>query len=262
MKGHPTRTLLFGIFVTAARPLTAGQVSRLASPLGISSSNAKSHLTRLVAEGALERSGPVRLAKYAPSPSQVNLVDGINARLRAETPEPDLEIWDGGWLMLVLSPPQDRTNRKQMQASLWFDGFRAVSGSSDTYLRPAWPKQWAISRARLYPGTCTYGGLLTPFRQSKVDAMYCLDELDREAKALAQWVRRRKTRGSNAQAFAELLDVGGRVAHLIVHDPRLPPALWNNRTGLRELIRSYQEFERRTSPAAQRFVEDSVSSGD
>src|SRR6185503_14638788 len=98
MKGDSTRTFLFGIFVTAGRPLTAGQVSRLASPLGISSSNAKSHLTRLVAEGALERSGPVRLAKYAPSPSQTDLVEGINARLRAETLEQDLEVWDGGWL--------------------------------------------------------------------------------------------------------------------------------------------------------------------
>ena len=73
---------------------------------------------------------------------------------------------------------------------------------------------------------------------------------------------RRKTPSSNAHAFAELLDAGGRVARLIVHDPRLPPVLWNDRTGLRELIRSYQEFERLITPAAQRFVEDSVSSGD
>jgi len=262
MKRHPTRTLLFGIFVTAGRPLTAGQVSRLASPLGISSSNAKSHLTRLVAEGALERSGPVRLAEYTPSSSQMGLVDGINTRLRAETLGPDIETWDGGWLMLVLSPPQNRTKREQMRAALWFDGFRAVSGSSDTYLRPAWPKQWAISRARLYPGTCSYGGLLTPLGQSKLDAMYGLDELDREAKALDRWVGRRQTPRSNARAFAELLNAGGRVAHLIVHDPRLPPVLWNNRTGLRELIRSYQEFERRIAPAAQCFVEDSVSSRD
>jgi hypothetical protein len=149
-----------------------------------------------------------------------------------------------------------------MHASLWFDGFRAVPGSRDTYLRPAWPKQWVISRARLYPGTCAYGGLLAPLGEPKIDAMYCLDELDREAKALAGWVGRRKAPRSNARAFAELLDVGGRVAHLIVHDPRLPRVLWNNRTGLRDLIRLYQEFERRISPAAQRFVEDSVSAGD
>jgi DNA-binding transcriptional regulator PaaX len=204
----------------------------------------------------------VRLAKYVPSPSQAGLVDGINARLRPETFEHDLEIWDGGWLILVLSPPQNRAKREQMHASLWFDGFRAVSGSSETYLRPAWPKQWAIRRARLYPGTCAYGGLLTPLGESEIDAMYSLDELDREAKALAGWIGRRKIPGSNAKAFAELLEAGGRVARLIAHDPRLPPELWNKRTGLRELIRSYQEFEKRITPAAQRFVHDSVSAGD
>ena len=148
-----------------------------------------------------------------------------------------------------------------MRVSLWFDGFRAVSDATDTYLRPAWPKQRAISRARLYPGTCTYGCLLTPLCESKLQAMYCLDELDREAKALARWVGRRKVPGSNAHAFAELLDAGGRVARLIVHDPRLPPDLWNNRTGLRELIHSYDEFEKRMKPAAQCFIEESLSSG-
>lgn len=258
MKGQHTRTLLFGIFVTAGRPLTATQVNRLAAPLGISSTNAKSHLTRLVAEGALERSGAVRYAKYAPSPSQATVVEGIQARLRAETVEPEREAWDGGWLMLALKAPRNRTEREQLRTSLWFDGFRAVAESSDTYLRPAWPKIWAIDRARQYPGTCTYGGLLEPLGWAKLEAMYSLNDLDREANKLAHWIRERKTPLSNARAFALRLDVGGRLARLIAHDPRLPPVLWNNRTGLRELVRAYHEFEERVRPAAQRFVEDSV----
>ena len=258
MKRQPTRTLLFGVFVTAGQPLTASQVSRLVAPLEISSTNAKSHLTRLVAEGALERSGPVRSAKYAPSASQATVVDGIHARLRAETVEPELEEWDGGWLMLALNAPRNRTEREQLRTSLWFDGFRAVADSSDTYLRPAWPKVWAIARVRQYPGTCTYGGLLEPLGWAKLEAMYSLDDLDREARKLARWIQQRKAPVSNAGAFALRLDVGGRLTHLIAHDPRLPPVLWNNRMGLRELVRAYHEFEERVRPAAQRFIEESV----
>jgi len=252
MKEQRTRTLLFGIFVTAGRPLSANQVSRLAAPLGVSATNTKSHLTRLVREGALKRSGPVRLATYTPSPSQTTLVEGINLRLRAE---PIIEPWDGGWLMLVLRAPRGRGERESVQASLWFDGFRAVTGSVHTYMRPAWPKEWAVTRAIRYPGVCIFGGLLEPLGRPTLDVMYHLDDLDREASKLANWIGRRKAPPSGARAFAMLLDVGGRLARLISHDPRLPPILWGNRTGLRELIRSYHEFDRRVRPLAQSFVD-------
>src|SRR5260221_13459248 len=101
MASGSTRTLLFGIFVLAGRRLTAAQVIRAARPLRISPSNVKSHLTRLVAEGAMERHGPVRLAEYGIARNQVGVVEGIAARLRENTEEP----WDGGWLMLSPQTP-------------------------------------------------------------------------------------------------------------------------------------------------------------
>lgn len=254
MENDRTRTLLFGIFVTTARPLTASQICRLAAPLGISSNNVKSHLTRLVAEGALDRSGPVRLATYAPSRSQATLVEGIEARLRTDNPE-NHEAWDGGWLMLAWNAPRSRTERERIRAALWFDGFRPVSPRKDTYVRPAWPKQWAVSRAQRYEGTCMYGRLLEPIGRPKFDAMYSLEDFEREAKTLARWVSQRRRPTSNAHAFALLLDVGGRLARLIAHDPRLPPVLWGNRAGLTKLIQAYRKFERRVRLMALRFVE-------
>jgi DNA-binding transcriptional regulator PaaX len=246
------------MFVTAGRPLTANQVSRLAAPLGISSTNAKSHLTRLVAEGALERKGPVRLAEYAPAPNQSAIVTGIRERLRAENFAPNCKPWDGGWLMLVVRMPRDRTERERTRASLWFDGFRAAPGSSDTYMRPAWPKKWAVERARVYPGACVYGGLLAPLGQSKLNAMYRLNDLDREAKKLAHWIGERKIAKPGGSAFAVWMDVGGRMARLVAHDPRLPPELWDGRTGLGELVCAYRDFEERVTPAARGFIEEAI----
>ena len=77
-----TRTALFGLFVVAGRRLTTPQVIRLAAPLGVSATNVKSHLTRLVAEGVLERSGPPRQATYWPSARHATVVTRIEERLR------------------------------------------------------------------------------------------------------------------------------------------------------------------------------------
>jgi len=137
--------------------------------------------------------------------------------------------------------PRGRRDRDRVRASLWFDGFRPIS--RDAFVRPAWPAAWAEARARQYAGLCIRGKLLeaTPdFYTGYQDA------LDREAKQLASWIRERTKRiPSDAdRVFAERLRVGGRVARLIGHDPRLPPELWGNRTGLQALRQAYVEFER------------------
>src|SRR5579859_6456260 len=64
------RTTIIGMLLLAERSLSAPQLIRLASPLGLSATNVKSHLTRMVAEGVLRREGSVRLAVYAPSADQ------------------------------------------------------------------------------------------------------------------------------------------------------------------------------------------------
>lgn len=251
MAPSSTRTTLFGIFAVARRNLTAAQVITLARPLGISATNAKSHLTRMVAEGVLERTGPKRAALYGPSPGQAAVVAGIDARLESD-PE---ERWDGEWIFLALKMPAARGQRDHLRASLWFDGFRPWDGS--TFVRPAWPKAWAQARARWYlariPGLAVHGPLLgnVPVRR-----LYDLDALDREARALARRIRaKRAPTRSPARAFAARLEIGGLVARLVGHDPRLPRSLWGKRTGMRELSRQFARFERRTAPPAQRFLE-------
>jgi DNA-binding transcriptional regulator PaaX len=244
-----TRTLLFGIFVLAGRKLTATQVIALARPLGILPTTVKSQLTRMVADGALRRAGPVRRARYWPSPTQAAVVEGIVARLE----EPSSEPWDCSWLMLTLRLPANRARRERLRASLWFDGFRPWAPY--TFVRPAWPKRWALSLAHT-AGLCVCGTPVDSIKDADVSTLYGLDSLDREARRLARWIRDlRLPTGSAAGVFAARLTVGGLVARLIGHDPRLPEILWGKRRGMRELVREYRRFVQRCVPAAQRFLE-------
>lgn len=253
-----TRTLLFGIFVMARRPLTASQVIALAQPLRISATNVKSHLTRMVREGALRRTGPVRLARYAPSFSQAMVAEGIHARLEATQ-----ESWDRSWLLLTLRMPSRRSGRDRLRAELWFDGFRPWA--PELFVRPAWPRRWALERARRHlakaPGLCVCGALLGSKRTGSIKAadlaaLYDLDALDREASRLARRISRLPIRNRSAgRAFATRLKAGGEVARLVGHDPRLPPVLWGGRGGMRRLIRTFRRFDSRVAPIAQRFLD-------
>ena len=253
-----TRSTLFGVFVLVGRPLTAAEVIRLIRPLGISATNAKSHLTRLVAEGALDRTGPVRARLYAPSRTQSVVVQGIRLRLQQEP----TEAWDGTWVALTLRLPTDRRRRERLTASLWFDGFRPWAPG--TFLRPAWPERWVLDRARHYlahaPGFSLRGAFVESLNLRQVAKLYELAELDRQARALTGWIRRQESSRSTAErTFAASLKVGGAVARLVGHDPRLPPELWGQRRGMRDLVRAYNRVDARLTPLARKFVEQVVA---
>src|SRR5262249_55206203 len=137
------------------RPLTATQLIALAHPLGLSATNVKSHLTRMVAEGVLERQGRARLATYRPTNDQLLVINGVKARLRERRDA----AWAGEWVMLTLRLPRTRRDRERLRAALWFDGFRPAS--LDVFVRPAWPLAWAENRATGYAaavgGVCLKG---------------------------------------------------------------------------------------------------------
>jgi DNA-binding transcriptional regulator PaaX len=115
----------------SGRRMTAAQVIALARSIGVSATNLKRHLTRMVADGALQRSGPVHRALYWPSRSQAWIVEGILVRLQTVPSEP----WDRTWLILMLHMPSNRGAREQLRASLWFGGFRPWVPNA--FVRPA-----------------------------------------------------------------------------------------------------------------------------
>jgi len=206
-------------------------------------------------DGSLLRAGPRRLATYEPSASQKRVIEGIRVRL-AQVPCPS---WDGTWLLLSLRLPQHRAEREGLRASLWFDGFRPVS--PEVFVRPNWPLPWAGERFRAYlqalPGMCFQGQFLSP--RPDVRQLYDLDGLDAQARSLANWIRRRKARAIFPDsAFGERLNVGGRVARFIGHDPRLPPSVWGQRRGMAGVLHAFQKFEHHIAPLAQRFVRENL----
>jgi DNA-binding transcriptional regulator PaaX len=254
ISSEATRTTLFGILVVAEHPLTTGQIIALAKALGISATNVKSHLTRMVADGTVRRKGPRRFARYSPANKGQDLIQGIAARLHVQRDQP----WDGRWLVLMLRLPSDRSERGRVRDSLWFDGFRPWS--PEVYLRPSWPNQWALMRARAYVDSgmalCVHGEVLGAVNCGRVRAMYRLGALDRAAARLANEINAAVAgKRSGAEAFAARLNVGGRVARLIAHDPRLPAALWKSKGGMQELRSAYQRFERKIGSHAQEFVD-------
>jgi DNA-binding transcriptional regulator PaaX len=249
----PARSAIIGIMVLADRQLTAGQLIALAASIGLSASNVKSHLTRMVVEGTLERRGRTRFATYNVTMGEVNKIESIKARVTNHSESP----WDQSWFMLATRFPPQRAIRDQLRALLWFDGFRLVG--SEAFVRPAWPLPWAEERSREYAelafGICVRGSVISS--QAGFVKLYDLDGLNQEAKLLARRIRRKIASGlSPRKAFAARIRVGGEVAHLIGHDPRLPREIWGLRTGMSELVDSFRQFEQRVARQSQRFVNE------
>jgi DNA-binding transcriptional regulator PaaX len=248
------RTTIIGILVLAERSLSAAQLIRLASPLGLSATNVKSHLTRMVAEGVLRRQGPARLAVYAPSADQMAVIQGIQARLR-----PREESWDGTWMMLALHNLPDRGQRAKQRAVLWFDGWRAVCPNA--FVRPAWPPE-NVEAARHYSqhglGFCICGTFVAA--PQDLPDLYDLQGLDAEAQRLTAWIGRRHANAMSPRAaFAERMKVGERVAQFIGHDPLLPAGVWGRRSGMRQMLSAYLRFEERIAPRALIFLEHGIT---
>lgn len=245
-----TRTTLFGLFVIAGRPLTARMAIALAAPLGVSATNVKSHLTRLVAEGALVRKGPVRKATYEPSRRQRAVIDGVNLRFAPKS----RARWNGRWVVATLGQDDRVDDRSEASAALWFDGFRPLAPG--VHARPDWPRGWALDRARFHAGASGFSLTAKPSPESeeRLEALYDLAALDAEACALAADLDARRRETDPARAFAARLAAGGDVARLLGHDPYLPAELWGEKRGFERLAAAYRRLDAEISPAAQQFL--------
>ena len=246
-----------GILLTSGCRLTASQLVALAAPFGISATNVKSHLTRMVAEAVLRREGRTRLATYEPTKTQAYFNDSIRERLSGKRQRP----WDSTWLQLTVQPSRIRSERDRLHFGLWFAGFRPIA--ANVYLRPAWPVPWAEKEARRFAeaaaGVCLRGPVLTS--PTDLNQLYDLHHLDSEATALASRIRRKIRAGLSPQrAFIERMRVGGEVVRLIGHDPRLPDEIWGERHGVQNLVQAFSDFESAVQKPATAFVQQLVHS--
>ena len=252
-----TRSRIFGVLVLVGEALSARELVALCRPLGISATNVKSHLTRLVAEAALRRTGPRRNHRYAVSPQHQELVHAVSSRL-IWVPA---DRWDEQWLMVAMRPQTQRGQRQRLRSRLWFDGFRPCG--PDTYLRPAWPPAWAVARAKALAGAasaCVMGPLVGALRVDQVRKLYRLTLIDTQACRLARRIAALGARRADpAGAFRDRLTVGGLMVDLVSHVPNLPREIWGDLTGLQDLRSAYADFEARVVGPAETFVEEILS---
>jgi phenylacetic acid degradation operon negative regulatory protein len=253
-----TRTRMFGVLVLVGKPVSAPELVTLCRPLGISATNVKSHLTRMVAEGVVFRTGPRRAHRYTISPQRQAIVQAISRRLESER----AERWDGHWLMVALKPQTSRADRQRLRDSLWFDGFRPCG--PDTYVRPAWPSAWAVARGQSLASVasaCVKGPFVGTLHLGQVRKLYRLTSLDAQARKLVRQIQTVADGvDSPEDAFKARLTIGGLVVGLMSHVPNLPREIWQDLTGLRDLRLAYSRFEARVDGRADAFVKAIMSS--
>lgn len=254
-----TRSELFGLLLTVERA-TAPQLIALAAPLGISASNVKSHLSRLVAEGTVRREGEVRRAVYSLTEKHQAVVEGITERLSEAQHAP----WDGSWLFLAMRMPTARGERDALRASLWFDGFRPWG--REVWLRPAWPIPWALTKVERYVergGWCVRGAIVGTVSIASIRSLYAVERLDREARNAASMISRKvRSLREDADAFAARHRLTAQVADIVARDPRLPAEIWPNPQGMTALRTAYRGLAAATAKPAAAFVASIVQVAD
>jgi len=259
MDSASTRAQMFGVLVLVGKPVSTRELVALCAPLGLSATNVKSHLTRLVSEGALFRTGPRRAHRYAISPRRQEIVTAISRRLETGPTEP----WDEQWLIVALKPPTDRSDRQRLRRVLWFEGFRPCG--PDTYLRPAWPSAWAVARAlslASVASACVIGELVGTLHLGQVRRLYRLASIDAQARRLVRRIQEIAEGVTDLEgAFKAQLTVGGLVVGLVSHIPSLPPEIWGDLPGVRDLQSAYSRFDARTAGHADAYVDSVVSQG-
>ena len=263
MDGERTRTLLFGLFLVAGREeLTTPDIVALAAPLGLTATNVRSHLTRLVARGDLVRRGGPRRARYRPSPRKEKAVAGIRFRLDFGA----TEKWDGRWVLLSIRPPSSRRERAALARRLRFDGFAPRGGG--THLRPLWPRRRVTERAAAYVsarnGIALCGLLLGVDPLDEARRRFRTHELKRAAARVeALFTKHRRRIRSAEDALALRLRLGGLVARTMATDPVLPAELWGGVDPMRRLATQYRRFEAhlvgRSAPAVTRALREGAA---
>lgn len=256
-----TRTTIIGLFMVSGRAhLSTGQLAKLGAAVGATSTNVKSHLTRMVADGSLLRSGQPGESVYAPSKRRRHVIDAIRDRIAESR-----EIWSGEWLLVTFDPPADRSERDHLRRHLLFDGFRKLAPGA--FARPAWPSEWSVARARRHAEKTRGRVIKGTFDEAPGDVdlnrLYGLAALERRARPLLREIQHLvRSIPVPREAFRQRMRIGSALARFLSEDPRLPPELWGPRKSMSLLARAYRRFEEVLTPLSDRYVREELGSGE
>lgn len=247
-----TRSIVIGLFVmTGESALTASQLIALGQQAGVTATNLKSHLTRMVADGSLIRTGTARCYAYAPSRSRRHVIDTIHGRFA-----PRRERWDGRWVVLALELPAERAARERLRKSLGFHGFRALHRM--TWVRPAWPRAEAVEQAERLAGrargTWFLGEPGVTGEVARLLRLFRLDQLERRAAQLLARMQSALQAAAPERAFAARLAIGEAIARLLSDVPDLPDECWGARRSVARVVDLYRTLEPALARRSDRLV--------
>jgi hypothetical protein len=106
------------------------------------------------------------------------------------------------------------------------------------------------------------GELVGTVDLGQVRRLYRLASIDAQARRLVRRIQEIAEGVTDLEgAFKAQLTVGGLVVGLVSHIPSLPPEIWGDLPGVRELQSAYSRFEARTAGRAGAYVDSVVWPG-
>jgi acetate kinase len=104
------------------------------------------------------------------------------------------------------------------------------------------------------------GPLVGTVHLGQVRKLYRLTLMNAQARRLARRIEAVGKRVNGPEdAFKARLMIGGQVVEFVSHVPSLPIEIWDDVTGVRDLISTYSRFEARVVVRANTFVREIVS---
>ena len=260
--GSARTTLLnaLGEFALAgpAQTPSTGALLRVLGEFGIGRPAARQAIQRCAQSGWVTGTRSGREARWSLTATGRELLsDGI---VRVEALGTDFDDWDGNWLVVIPSIPQEiRAVRDRFYQSLRWNGFGSpVPGvwvSVHTGRHPA--VQSAIHRCGLSGSTVSFTGLANGIGLSQQDLVTRAWDLDLLAERYRAIVDRfsRLTPNGPAETLVTLLDLDDELQTVPSWDPWLPSVLapgWTGREAATRLLGLREEW---LGPAREHWLE-------
>jgi phenylacetic acid degradation operon negative regulatory protein len=233
---------------------------RLLASLGIAAPAVRTAISRMVRQGWLE---PVRVpagAGYALTTRAIRRLDEAAERIYSRG-RPD---WDGGWHLVVVGRMRERARRERVQASLRYLGYAQLDETTWLSPRPS-PELQGLreaERIRLEPFEARYDGDPRGLLARAWD-------LDGLAQTYLGWLAeaRELVAPVGADAPDEVVFAArSKLVHewrkFLFRDPGLPAELLPEHWPGRQAAEFFHVESARLLPAASRFVDDCLGTGD
>jgi phenylacetic acid degradation operon negative regulatory protein len=219
-------TVLGEFVLPAGAPVWTAALLDLLADLGVAEKAARQAIMRTADSGWIEPRRTGRETRWSLTSSGERLLREGTARIYGFAAEAD--TWDRSWLVLTLSPPEDRARRQRLRTQLGWAGLGAVGPA--TWVTPRVDREAAaravLEELGLLAGSWSFvaaAGLIGDER-SLVRAAWDLDAVEQRYEDFLELVGRRRPR-TDRQALVAQVRLVQEWRRFPLLDPGLPREL-------------------------------------